>query len=217
MITCPLRSQPEGTPPPLSPVNTLRALKSLYSPLLLRLLSRTLAGGLSSAWGSAGGGGEGRVAVRAAQWETQWENQENEGDSEMWHVRSSPSPLSSPSETLSPKKCSSQLSYHFSKNTSNITSKNRSKIHDQFLPNPLDEGSPSNEVLVGMLSNGLKSVNDNLLREGTSLSLSQIVIVAADQVRERRGNLAEAIRTSPHRLIQHVVAAQKSHLSGTKI
>ncbi|XP_076046689.1 uncharacterized protein LOC143028452 [Oratosquilla oratoria] len=74
LITCHMRSHPEGTAPPnCSPVNTLRSLKHLYSPLLIRLLSRTLAGQVVLAWGSMGGGGEGRVAGRAAQWETRWE------------------------------------------------------------------------------------------------------------------------------------------------
>ena len=233
LITCHLRSQPEGVPPPLSPVNTLQALKNLYSPLLLRLLSRTLAGGLSSAWGSAGGGADGRVAVRAAQWETQWEatDPEVEAEAVARPLDKIPPPLSSPlpesiQQYTNKMKSSRHAPYSMHIKDNNHNSKSLALKHKHILPSPLDEGSSGNEALVTMLNSrpcrSYANTNHNsrdrdLPREGTMVTLSHIVMIAADQIRKRRhGSLADAIRTSPHRLIQQVVAAQKSHLSGAK-
>ncbi|XP_045102403.1 uncharacterized protein LOC123498920 [Portunus trituberculatus] len=212
LLTCHLRSQPEGNLPPCSPVNTLRSLKHLYSPSLLRLLSRTLAGGVSMAWGVMGGCGEGRVAVRAFQWETQWEQldpcPEAEwplSDSEAFFLK--PSPESLPSEDPS----SITVSHHQAS----------VPLRDDAPPVSLQQQQQQqqqqeHEELWGYSPRGSEgnSPMPDFLRDSSPVQLAQVVMMAAERVVALRGggSLAEAVRTSPHRLIQHVMTAQKKHL-----
>lgn len=209
LLTCHLRSQPEGNLPPCSPVNTLRSLKHLYSPSLLRLLSRTLAGGVSMAWGVMGGGGEGRVAVRAFQWETQWEQLDPCPEAE-WPLSDSeeafflePSPDSLPNGDPS----SITVSHHQA--SLSVRSDTASVSVEQQQQQEREEvwGYP-------LRGNEGSSPMPDFLRDSSPVQLAQVVMMAAERVVALRGggSLAEAVRTSPHRLIQHVMTAQKKHL-----
>ena len=206
LLTCHLRSQPEGNLPPCSPVNTLRSLKHLYSPSLLRLLSRTLAGGVSMAWGVMGGGGEGRVAVRAFQWETQWEQldpcPEAEwplSDSEAFFLEPSPEPpLNGEPSSITVSRHQTSVS-GMDNNTSAV--REQQQEHEDLWECPL-RGNEGNSPM------------PDFLHDSSPVQLSQIVMMAAERVVALRsgGSLADAVRTSPHRLIQHVMTAQKKHL-----
>ncbi|KAG7177151.1 hypothetical protein Hamer_G000395 [Homarus americanus] len=214
LITCHLRSQPEGSVPPCSPVNTLRSLKHLYSPTLLRLLSRTLAGGVSVAWGVMGGGGEGRVAVRAFQWETQWEQLDPCPEAE-W-------PLSGAEALFTDLPSVPQPSERpINKYTSNITvsrcystTATATVIHEgnserDIKPSPESQG-PKDHIV----KNSDAGIMAGFLHDSAPVQLVQVVVMAAERIMALRpgSTLVEAIYSSPHRLIQHVMTAQKKHL-----
>ncbi|XP_064116978.1 uncharacterized protein LOC135222710 isoform X2 [Macrobrachium nipponense] len=216
LITCHLRSQPDGHVAPCSPVTTLCSLKHLYSPTLLRLLSRTLAGGVTMAWGVMGGGGEGRVAVRAFQWETQWEQLDPCPETE-WPLGNSEQGFSNPLNTssrmdyrpvISPPKTYrsytvsrsySRLSSTYSSNSGNASSSS-SPVSDFG-----EDESPTMPMETSVAG---------FLHDSAPVQLAQVVVVAAERILALRPGttLAEAIYSSPHRLIQHVMTAQKKHL-----
>ncbi|XP_066938704.1 uncharacterized protein [Macrobrachium rosenbergii] len=220
LITCHLRSQPDGHVAPCSPVTTLCSLKHLYSPTLLRLLSRTLAGGVTMAWGVMGGGGEGRVAVRAFQWETQWEQLDPCPETE-WPLGNSEQgfsnalntssrmeyrPVISPPKTYRSYTVSrsySRLSSTYSSNSGNASSSSSpvSDFGDQY--NEVESPTMPMETSVA-----------GFLHDSAPVQLAQVVVVAAERILALRPGttLAEAIYSSPHRLIQHVMTAQKKHL-----
>lgn len=206
LLTCHLRSQPEGNLPPCSPVNTLRSLKHLYSPCLLRLLSRTLAGGVSTAWDVMGGGGEGRVAVRAFQWETQWEQLDPCPEAE-WPLSGSEALFLEPPLVPAPGSGSAsitvtchQASMAVKDASTGTDGEQQQGHHDQW------------EYTIRVYESN-PPIPD-FLCDSSPVQLAQVVRMAAERVVALRGggSLAEAVRTSPHRLIQHVMTAQKKHL-----
>nr|XP_053631809.1 uncharacterized protein LOC128688121 [Cherax quadricarinatus] len=211
LITCHLRSQPEGNVPPCSPVNTLRSLKHLYSPTLLRLLSRTLAGGVSVAWGVMGGGGEGRVAVRAFQWETQWEQLDPCPEAE-W-------PLSGAESHFTDFFNVPLHSGTVNKATPNITvnryysvAANTAASHTSSADKNTSSGSQDTKDHFVRSDTGVMA---GFLHDNAPVQLIQVVVMAAERIlalRPATSTLAEAIYSSPHRLIQHVMTAQKKHL-----
>lgn len=206
LLTCHLRSQPEGNLPPCSPVNTLRSLKHLYSPCLLRLLSRTLAGGVSTAWDVMGGGGEGRVAVRAFQWETQWEQLDPCPEAE-WPLSGSEALFLEP--PLTPASASGSASITVTCHQASVAVKDPSTSADR-------EQQPGHHEQWEYTIRVYESHPPipDFLCDSSPVQLAQIVRMAAERVVALRdgGSLAEAVRTSPHRLIQHVMTAQKKHL-----
>ncbi|XP_045620684.2 uncharacterized protein [Procambarus clarkii] len=214
LITCHLRSQPEGSVPPCSPVNTLRSLKHLYSPTLLRLLSRTLAGGVSVAWGVMGGGGEGRVAVRAFQWETQWEQLDPCPEAE-WPL-SAPEPLFTDffNLPLHTRPVTKDTPYSSGSHCRPVAS-NPSCTHSGASQG--DGESPSRGVhdpTTHSVRSSDAGVMAGFLHDNAPVQLLQVVVMAAEKILALRPatTLAEAILSSPHRLIQHVMTAQKKHL-----
>lgn len=232
LITPHLRSRPEGSVPPCSPVNTLRSLKHLYSPTLLRLLSRTLAGGVSTAWGVMGGGGEGRVAVRAFQWETQWEQLDPCPEAEWPLGTSDAAPCPAYGAAKRPEQrtycATATITLRRSSSSSSASSSEdldapggeeqrggatgpaaaprpevaRERWRDADpTPSPSEPASPS-------------SASSAFLHDSAPVQLAQVVVVAAERILALSPghSLAESVMASPHRLIQHVMTAQKKHL-----
>lgn len=232
LITPHLRSRPEGSVPPCSPVNTLRSLKHLYSPTLLRLLSRTLAGGVSTAWGVMGGGGEGRVAVRAFQWETQWEQLDPCPEAEWPLGTSDAAPCPAYGAAKRPEQrtycATATITLRRSSSSSSASSSEdldapggeeqrvgatgpaaaprpegaRERWRDAApTPSPSEPASPS-------------SASSAFLHDSAPVQLAQVVVVAAERILALSPghSLAESVMASPHRLIQHVMTAQKKHL-----
>lgn len=204
LITCHLRSQPEGSVPPCSPVDTLRSLKHLYSPTLLRLLSRTLAGGVSVAWGVMGGGGEGRVAVRAFQWETQWEQPDPCPEAE-WPLVGSETLFTAP--VVAPRQKGNDSGISVSRFLSGRGG-GAASYHSQ-----VDGNVKSPDDCQDSLGGEGGEVG-GFLHDNAPVQLVQVVVMAAERIVALRpgSSLAEAVYTSPHRLIQHVMTAQKKHL-----
>ncbi|KAK7078980.1 hypothetical protein SK128_002388, partial [Halocaridina rubra] len=222
LITCHLRSQPEGHVAPCSPVTTLCSLKHHYSPTLLRLLSRTLAGGVSMAWGVMGGGGEGRVAVRAFQWETQWEQLDPCPETE-WPLGNSEQSLSdalnlSPQMEYKPVTIPITISYTtsvtISRNFPQSTRSDATSISENTQTYYISTTTEHRTAHASSRKSNTQAEVPGFLHDSAPVQLAQIVVMAAERILALRpgSTLTEAIVSSPHRLIQHVMTAQKKHL-----
>lgn len=174
------------------------------------------------AWGVMGGGGEGRVAVRAFQWETQWEQLDPCPEAE-WPLVGSETlftaPAVVPRQNDRPMKDDNNNSgitvSRFLSGASDVTTTSQHRKSDSNIRSPDDRlGSKDCLSPLQIQGGGENGATGEFLHDNVPVQLMQVVVMAAERVVALRpsGSLAEAVYTSPHRLIQHVMTAQKKHL-----
>ncbi|CAL4117444.1 unnamed protein product [Meganyctiphanes norvegica] len=240
LITCHLRSQPEGDSAPCSPINTLRSIKHLYSPELVRVLSCCLPGGITAAWSCLGGGAGGRVAERTQQWETTWDESlaqsqqewpmaDDEGYeihdavmADIWYPEcyrnSYDYKWSNSSRNNSKKRRRSEVSDNSSdssllNNSNSMTEEERmnSSFSELLFKRKCKSNVLKNEYFSTEISKPLPIV----CNDPSTVSLKMVVLIAAHEVEQQHHcrTMMEAVSSSSHRLIQHVMTVQKKFLS----